>query len=480
MESRESGNSSVCLVVLERCFIFGLYLYGLCCWYKIFGNGNCSFVTTDWTFHAKFTSVLKDAVLAWEVPFYSVESIQLTNKIIADPRVLLSPQVLLLRYLEIEQFYYVNICIMYSICFIGLLKIRKFYELSIIPFFILYSLVSFNGYVIGHVAGGHAEWIGYFFLPLLVYYFLKLLEEEEDAYSYSIKIALVLFCMYLQGAIHLCNFVIYFMGVYSLFSLRHFGPIFVSLVTAFFLSAIRFFPVLVSFGNNHPFDALQGWPSFHTVIEAFCVIRPFDYSPLIPHSVHWSEYNYYLGVLGFAFITYFGIYKAFPRNRNDWGIDSKTVVLFFITLFLSFAYIWKKTFFNIDFILFTTERVPSRFLIVPLLFILVIAVRNLQSYFSSHRFKEYFPVYAIVGLMALVNERSLQGHLHLWSLPQIGCAKVDGYSSYSKGLLLVTSEIEPSYFYGTCAGAIMTVIMLGLAIGVLIKKPDFMRRRVKV
>ena len=78
----------------------------------------------------------------------------------------ISPQVLLLRFLDPATYVLVNIWIFYAIGFLALLLLRRRYHLSLAAFLPMYLLFSFNGHITAHLVVGHLEWVGYFLLPL--------------------------------------------------------------------------------------------------------------------------------------------------------------------------------------------------------------------------------------------------------------------------------------------------------------------------
>jgi hypothetical protein len=95
----------------------------------------------------------------------------------------LSPQLLLLYFVNPATYVVINVWILFTIGLIGLLLICRRYYLSLASFTALFPFFNFNGHITDHYVVGHLEWVGYFLLPFFVLLVLQMLEREETAWA---------------------------------------------------------------------------------------------------------------------------------------------------------------------------------------------------------------------------------------------------------------------------------------------------------
>jgi hypothetical protein len=168
-------------------FLAVLYIVGLLHWMSVFDFA--LFRVKDWSLVMKYSAVLRDALTHGKVPYVMTYGRHYTDRFLALPEVPLSPQYLLLAWLDDKPFNLLNILLLYSVSFAGLLCLRKEWRLSPVPFTFLYLLFSFNGYIVSRVAVGHTMWYGYFFLP---YFHLLVLRITKGSFSERSCILLIL------------------------------------------------------------------------------------------------------------------------------------------------------------------------------------------------------------------------------------------------------------------------------------------------
>ncbi len=116
----------------------------------------------------KIPAFLRDAVRSGELPLHISDPATLggiTDRFLAIPDEILSPQVYLLRFISIGRFVFVDVAILYTIGFFGLLWLRRRFSLSLFTFTILFLLFDFNGHILAHYCIGHVTWGGYFLFP---------------------------------------------------------------------------------------------------------------------------------------------------------------------------------------------------------------------------------------------------------------------------------------------------------------------------
>jgi len=158
---------------------------------------------------------------------------------------------------------------------------------------------------------------------------------------------------------------------------------------AIFLSAVRILPAAPFY---HSLDAgfCLGYETPLSIVEAMTAMRDFNYAQKGWQTLGqmnfvgcWWEYNIYITFIGFLFLAYFGIYLRLRSRRPsdmpvfrewDWPMLAMTV------LALGHGYLIVRNL-GIPF-LSNLERVPSRFLIFPVLMLTIIACVRFQYFLS--------------------------------------------------------------------------------------------------
>ena len=165
---------------VTRTWIGALFLIGLGNFTIFFNFGNLPLDVADWAdITAPRLYTLADAVNQYRLPLHIIEPDGIkgvTDQFLAVPDIILSPQVLLLRFLSPGKFLLANLLLLYTAGFVGLLVFRRRLEIGLIVFSILFLLFNFNGHIIAHLAIGHATWMAYFLLPYFILLVLDLLE----------------------------------------------------------------------------------------------------------------------------------------------------------------------------------------------------------------------------------------------------------------------------------------------------------------
>ncbi len=183
-------------------WLAALYLAGVCLWGHFFSWGQFPLGFHDWAhISGPRLTFLKDALVQGLPPLHISDPDPsdpyplggITDRFLAIPDQILSPQVILLRILPIEVFVAGNVLLLYSLGYAGLLWLKRKFSLSLVAFTILFLLFNFNGHILAHFAVGHATWGGYFLFPWFAILVFQLVEGERG-WTWIAKMALLLFC----------------------------------------------------------------------------------------------------------------------------------------------------------------------------------------------------------------------------------------------------------------------------------------------
>ncbi|MGH2542968.1 MAG: hypothetical protein ACRDIB_09235, partial [Ardenticatenaceae bacterium] len=273
------------------------------------------FSAYDWPREYVFLSTLQDAILQGVVPYHITPAIKGTMRFLGIPDYLTSPQLLLLRWTDPATFVLLNTVLLYSVSFLACLAIRKRYRLSLVSFAVLYLLVHFNGHITSHLGSGQHVWLGFFLLPLYCLFVLELVEGELS-WMQTLKLALVLWAMLIQGTYHFYLWGVGFLVLLLLFDRRFWRPVMGAIALSILLGAFRLIPSAVAFWSTDR-RFLTGYPTLWHLFEALVVVKGHDVEHLgVLGRLAWWEYDFYIGVIGAALVGYFGIYRHL-RERLD-------------------------------------------------------------------------------------------------------------------------------------------------------------------
>lgn len=405
--------SFILRLVILFCIML-LYVVGILHWAQFFNGGELSFAVRDWPKEYSYLSILKDSINAGVIPYHISHGFHGTNKFLGLPETILSPQIFLLSFMTIGEFLLFHVTLLYSIGFLGCYLIKKKYKLSLFSFAILFLLFNFNGLITSHLAVGHLMWGTYFLLPYFVLLVLGLLEGENRR-SFSFKMAFVLFVFILQGGLHIYVCCLLFLLLLALFNKQYFKEVFFAILWGIFLSAFRLLPAMVAL-QQKKLDFISGYPTLRDLWDALTVIRIYSSEQIagIYGGLYWWECDIFIGLIGLAILIYFGIILRFSAKESiniKYKYKALDYPLFALVIFSmnSFYAVINKL--PIPFI--SVERLPSRFIIIPLVFLIVIAAIRMQTFFPIINQFKRVKIIAIICLMQMSFE--LFTHSRYWN-----------------------------------------------------------------
>jgi hypothetical protein len=361
-----------------------IFVVGAVLWAYILNWGEIHFGLGDWaegTGHR--LAFLQNAVRSRQLPLHMPDGSALrnvTDRFISTPDTILSPQVLLLGVLDLGPFVLVNTLLLYAIGFVGMFLLGRRLGLSAFAFGVVFVLFALNGHITDHVVVGQMHWVGYFLLPFFVHLILDAVDGRAG-WSWVLKIALALFFMFLQGAYHLFVMSLIFLLLCAVSSRRLAGPALIAVVFSILLSLGRILPPGLEAGR---FDSefLSGFTTVGQMLSAFVELRePIPeqvFAQSLLSRLGWWEIDHFLGVLGLAFVVGYGLIYAWISRDAEVRYRALSVPIFAMA-FLSIGRIFKVV--NaLGIPLLSSQRVSTRFVVFSLIFLLVVAGRNLQAH----------------------------------------------------------------------------------------------------
>ena len=132
-------------------WVFFLFISGAVLWGRFLNWGNIDFNFQDWfEITGPRLFFLQNAIMQGMLPLHmpGTSSLDLlTDRYLSVPDLLLSPQVLLLRFINPSSFVLWNWIILYALGFWGLVLFARKYRLSPFVLTILFVLFNFNGQI---------------------------------------------------------------------------------------------------------------------------------------------------------------------------------------------------------------------------------------------------------------------------------------------------------------------------------------------
>lgn len=397
-------------------FLTLVFAAGALHWVFFLNHGDMSFKVHDWAKEYTYYSIMKEALEAGRIPFHTSVVFQETRRFLALPEINMSPQILLLPLMDVGTFVLVNTLIMYTVGFAGCLLIRSRFGLSPVAFGVLFMLFNFNGHLTAHIGVGHSMWTAYFLLPFFFLYTLDITRGEDRTWS-AIKLGFVLFLMILQGGFHIFVWAMAFLALLLIFNWKTWKPVIYAAASGLLLSAFRLIPAAFALaGKKEKF--IWSYPTLHDLLDAFVTIRQQTPERLKPWgTAGWWEYDMYVGVLGLAVIVYFGIYLRFRKEPDLEGCRFKALdlpILTLATLSTSYFYAFLS---RIPLPLLRSERVATRFIIIPVVFLVFIAAVRLERVLRKTGRSAKFYVASIIGLAVMA--LSFVDHSFIWSVARL-------------------------------------------------------------
>jgi len=436
------------LIWVEAIFLVGLFAGGILHWGIFLNWFNNRFDFQDWHNQVgPYLEFLSKALKSGQFPMIAQSPYMIPGQYLARQNRPFSPQILLLYFLNPATYVLVNVWIFYSIGFVGLLLIRRRYHLSLVSFLALFLLFNLNGHILAHFAVGHFEWVGYFLLPFYVLLVMKMLEGEQTGWKWLFSMALLMLALTLQGTAHFFIYCMTFLLLIGLFQPRYFLPVIKAIVLSGLLSMVRILPPAIQYGAGTGLQDLGGFVSIFQLLQSF----------ILPGG-DWEK-EYFVGVIGFAFLLYFGVIRNWTQSRKDRPLYLPMLVMTFFSIGSIFLPL-----FNSGIPFMDSQRAPTRFLILPLVFLIILACIQFQHFLNEWGQKDFEKKMAVLfggGLMAY----DLVYHSSVWSLQHYGPNRVTDIIKMN-----ISNIPDPRYVATLILGFACTLVTLAVLIWGMVRE----------
>lgn len=357
-----------------------LYLVGILHWIWFFNWGNVSLRAFDWRKESAYLETLRSAIDTARLPLqWNQLDVQGTPNFLGIPEVSLTPDIVLLPWLDNTSFVLCHTLLFYSIGFGGTLFLAGAFNASMIAFIALWGFINFNGYITSHMATGHFQWLGYFLLPVFFVLLLRGIAVAREGVSFDAlfawSTALVLAVLFLNGSFHIAVWCLMFLVIVLPFRWKMWMNVAAAIVGTIGLSAGRLLPAAMSFWDADP-RFISGYPTIGVLFDGLTVLLPytFEVGNEVQGGLAWSEFDIFIGVTGFALLAGFSaVAVRFHRRALDFSLPVAGCLMFVLSLgsVYSFANALHVPLLN-------AERVSSRFIILPFIIALLAMIAGID------------------------------------------------------------------------------------------------------
>lgn len=443
-------------------WLVGLYVLGIVGFGTFFEWGQYDSEYHDWAqITAPRLQFLRTAVRAQVFPLHISDPSTLhgwTLRYLAVPDAFISPQYYMLAKLPLPWFNLVNVWLMYTLGFGGLLVLGRKLRLSAISFSLLFLLFNFNGQVLAHYSVGHATWGGYFLFPWFVWLMLRLL-DGDSSWRLTTLTAGVLFVMWLQGSFHQVVYSLMLLGFIGVCVPRTFWTVIRSGAFALLASAFRLLPALLLLRVFSP-SFLNGYPSLYAIwFNLVSVPHPLNapwHMPGMGDGIGAWEATMFVGLLGGVFLLFFGFYRGLLRHDAPYRallLPLGALVLLSIGPVYQIL-IW------LQIPMLQGERVATRLFSVVLVFGLVLGAERLQRWLENIANKSLTLAACLLGLgVTLVD---LWQDLSVWRLSN---RLKDFWIVFQDNKWFVNNNYSDTLYLGLVFGGLALTVLTFLVLG---------------
>jgi hypothetical protein len=400
--------------LLNRILLVILFVFGLVLWARFLNYGEIPNDRLDWgDITYPRLMVLQQAVQQGVLPLHVDQVLGMkgvTNRYLSVPDLLLSPEVIFLKWLSVGKFILMQVLLLYSVGFWGLLAFKRRFQLSLMAFLPLFLLFNFNGHIVTHLTVGHITWSGYFLLPFFVLLLLDVVQDKPIGWTWVGQFSILQFFIFLQGGYHQFVWILLFMVFLFLGCMGKHKFVFWGMFFAVLVNVYRILPgALLQKTLLIQFKA--GFPTVGRLLQSFIELPKMESAYTLANKVNVSvwEFNFFISVTGCLFLV-FGILFMY-HHRSDAYFRLVLPCVALIVLSIGNFY---KPFFESGIPLLSGERLSSRFLILPVVVLLFLAALQIQKQFDQTSSPTFQFGGTVVLILLLAND--LTQHLGHWEI----------------------------------------------------------------
>ena len=444
--------------------LLGVFILGLYWFWIFFDHGANTVFFHDWAnITAPRYQFLKSAVVEMQFPLHISDPGTFhgyTYRYLSVPDTLISPQLILLGWTAITRFNLYNVCILYTLGFMGLLVLRNKFHISLVPFTALSLLFNFNGNILAHFSVGHANWGGYFLFPWFAWLVFRLLEGDRS-WKWTFGMSMLLFIIWLQGSFHQYIWLLMILGLIAIFVPRVFWFVVRAGAITLVLSAFRLLPAILSYGNYvGGFD--NGFITWGVLLNYLIFIaNPGELKYFMPGTgpnIGAWELTTFIGLVGTVFVIYFGLYRGLLARKAPFRSLALPVG---IMLLLTGGLYYLVDQLHIP--LLSGERISSRMILVPLTFGLIMAAERFQRWLDDSDRKNFMAAGSIMAFS--LTGLDLWLNMNAWKISD--ASRVFDWEYFDPNKWFVKNDYGDTLYLGLVFGGLAISLVTFIVLAVL-------------
>lgn len=459
---------------LARAWSAALFAAGIIGWSYVLGWGVTPLDFHDWTgINLPRLLFLQNALRAGEWPLHMAGTASLhgvTDRFLALPDVITSPQTILLLFMPVTRFVVVDVLIHYAAGFAGLVLLRRHFGWSLYTFALAFLLFLFNGHIVSHYGVGHFTWGAYFLFPFVALFLLRFLDGDTSWQSIA-WFAALLFYMVLSGGEHHFAWVLLLLALLVPFCWRRAWWLFAVAVASGLLGAVRLLPPaleLQSFRAAGLVADVIGYPSVSHLVMSLVFLRRETpaYNEALPGNIWFFdsafyEFNAYIGAIGFAIL----VTGAYRWLRAASPIYPQLIVPVFLMMAFSLGSVYRIV--RATAIpLLESERYTSRLFSLPLFLLIVMALTALDRWMKATAVSAWHRALALLALSCVAID--IGASLRLWRAAI--SSGMFGRTGFDAAASAVVERADPAYVNVLLAGAVVTVATAAILLALVYRE----------
>lgn len=441
-----------------------LYLLGFLHWYFFLNFKNVEFNFEDWSFYYQLYSAYKESISEFKIPYHVTlfkgEQIFQINKFVymgrffGNPWNILSPQTLLLLWIDVKAFITFQYLFFYTLLFYGVIKFKKELKLSLTATYFVLILCAFNGKLLSQTAvGGPQMSFGYMLIPLFFWAIYRFIKKTRYLNFYDhikdcFKIGILFFFILSQTDLHITYQMVVVSSLLVIFFPKKLFKFFLGGVISLILSLWYLLPVfsfskestvlvdpenwrrygINGYGSQNGDSGKQIFEYLHfgfdaenflyfllNIFKAIINIFGHIYESLTKEfnitAVNSHEYNLYISSFGLLILVLSIIFIKINDNFLKNNLK-KILFSFFLLFLLAVGPTHKFVILQLNkiYLFNPVDAVPSRFMIYVFYAVVIFSGLGFDNFFNKIKFASNL----IKNLSILIILILLMSHSYEW------------------------------------------------------------------
>jgi hypothetical protein len=301
------------------------------------------------------------------------------------------------------------------------------------------------------------EWVGYFLLPWFVMLVLQMLEGAKIGWGWVFGMALTMLVINLQGVVYIFLWCMAFLLMLAIFQPRFWAPVLKAVLASVLLSMLRILPLAIQYYNGSGVQFIFGFLSISQMLDALVVLHPPYILDTPSLQLGGWEVDFYLGMIGFLFVFYFGVIRNWVNQKSYRVLYFPMLVMAFFSLADDY-----RPIFNSHIPFMDSERAPSRFILLPFIFLIVLASLQLQKWIRESNYEGWMEKMAVAFGLVFIGV-DLYEHSRAWRIATMSSKVLQKFTDVV--VVPLVNRPDPPYVISIITGLVLTVITaVGLSI----------------